>query len=327
MVEWLVAPGQQIAADEPIVEVSTDKADVVIPSPLAGTVVRLGVEAGRAVPVGTTLAEIEDGELADEGDAAPKPVALPGVRGLARRLGVDLTTVPPSGPNGRVTEADVEAAAGGQEAGSRATIARRLTAAAAVPTVTNVDAADFEAVRAAGRSPLGAFTQAVVLALRDHPRLNAWRLEDGSVVESTDVHVGVATQTEKGLLVPVVRDAHLLAVDDLEVALATSSDEARTGRAHPDQLRGSTITVTSAGRQAGMFATPLLNLPEVAIVGLYRIEPRPVVRDDTVVVRRMANLSVTFDHRALDGMHAADFLARVIEIIERWPQDLPESRP
>ncbi len=343
VIAWLVEPGQAIAADEPIVEVSTDKADVVIPSAITGTVVSLRVDVGQAVSVGTALAQIDDGQDGESETTPPTtlletpkalpfvpadrgPVALPAVRGLARKLGVELSTVRPSGPNGRVTEDDVRAAAAETGNGLRETIARRLTTAAAIPTVTNVDAADFEAVRSARQSPLVACSRAVVLALADHPRLNAWQLDDGSVVENPEVHLGIATQTPKGLLVPVVRNAHLLAAEELGAAIAEKAATAREGRAAPEELRGSTITITSAGMRGGLFATPLLNLPEIAIVGLYRIEQRPAVRDGKVVPRHTGNISVTFDHRAIDGVHAADFLGRVIEILERWPSERSDAQ-
>ncbi len=284
ILRWLVDQGQQVAEDDPLLEVETDKAGVEIPSPVAGSVVALHAEPGEVVSVGTVLVEID---VAD----APAPAA-------------PVVQPQPSAPD-----------AGVAQPGSRRTIARRLTEAAGIPTVTNVDVADFEAVREVGTPPLVAVARACVLALRDHPVLNAW--SPGGPQDA--VHLGIATQTDRGLVVPVVRDAGALDLDALAAAMADRTAAARDGRITPAGLRGSTFTITSAGRQAGLFSTPLLNLPEVAILGLYRIEPRPVVRDDRVAVRLQGNLSITFDHRALDGMDAAAFLGRVIEVLENWP--------
>lgn len=350
ILRFLVAAGDEVAEDDPLVEVETDKAGVDIPSPVAGRVLAVHGAPGDVVPVGTVLVEIAvDGEEPDPAAPAasaasaasssaasssggvwplradPTPVAAtPRVRQLARELGVDLAAVTGTGPEGRASEADVRAAvpAGAPGAatggGPRRTIARRLTEAAAVPTVTNVDDCTFDAVRTAGVSPLVAVARACAVALGEHPRLNAWAV-DGELRPQPAVHLGVATQTDRGLVVPVVRDAADLGLDGLAAAIAAVTTAAREGRAAPEDLRGSTFTITSAGRQAGLFSTPLLNLPEVAILGLYRLEPRPVVREGAVAIATMANLSITFDHRVLDGLDAAAFLARVEELLETWP--------
>lgn len=346
IVRWLVAPGDEVDEDTLLVEVLTDKASVEIPSPVAGRVVATYGEPGTVVSVGTALVEIEtaDEPAADvdasdaERPAAGEPVgapgeaprsatalALPAVRRLARELGVDLGTVRGSGPDGRITEEDVRAAAAeGAAAGARAgtpltgvrrTIARRLSEAAAVPTVTAVDAADFTDVRAAGIGLLAATAHACVLALKERPALNAW-FRDERVIRHDDIHLGIATETSDGLVVPVVRDADERSLADLAHTIDELASAAREGRLGPSEMRGSTITITSAGRLAGEFATPLLNLPEVAIVGLYRVGPRPVVRDGEVVVREVGNLSITFDHRAADGRDAARLMARIVELIE-----------
>jgi pyruvate/2-oxoglutarate dehydrogenase complex dihydrolipoamide acyltransferase (E2) component len=331
--EWLVEEGQRVEIDEPLVEVLTDKATVEIPSPVAGTVSAIRVPDGETVPVGTVLIEIDTGDQASPGAAAPaeaprQPQALPAVRRLARDLGVDLATLTPTGPQGRITEQDVRSVAGDAESGAapqaegtplrglRRQIARHLVEAATVPTVTNVDAADFGAVQAAGTSPVVALASACCQALQEHPKLNQWLVDGERVVTHDAVHLGIATQTDEGLMVPVVRDAQGLDLDKLSAEITRVADGARAGSLGPEELRGSTFTITSAGRLAGLFATPLLNVPEVAILGLYRIEDRPVVRDGAVVVRPTANLSITFDHRALDGRDAAEFLARVVELIE-----------
>lgn len=350
--EWLVAVGDTVEEDTMLLEVETDKATVEIPSPVAGTVISLGAEEGAVVAVGEVLLEFEvEGEAASstageeaaprEGAASREQIApaaapageasaaqvLPAVRALARDLGVDLVTVAGSGAGGRITATDVHGAADGGASGdeaaaapaARRTIAARLTRAAAVPTVTNVDDVELEAVLTASVSPLVALARAVVVALGENPRLNAFAEDGPTLVPQPAIHLGVATQTERGLVVPVVRDAQALDVDGLAAAITDVAGRAREGRTSPDELRGSTFTITSAGKLAGLFSTPLLNLPEVAILGIYRVEPRPVVRDGELVVRRISNLSITFDHRVLDGMDAAVFLAQVSEILETWP--------
>ena len=196
-------------------------------------------------------------------------------------------------------------------------IASRLTRAAAVPTVTNVDEADFGAVQASGVSPLTVLAFVVSRSLLKHPRCNMLAPE-GRPVPQDSVHLGIATQTDTGLVVPVVRHAESLGVAQLGAAINDVSGRARTGHLRPDELAGSTFTVTSAGRMAGQWSTPLLNMPEVVILGLYRIAERPVVREGAVVVRPMGNLSITFDHRYLDGMIAAAFLQEVITQLESW---------
>jgi pyruvate/2-oxoglutarate dehydrogenase complex dihydrolipoamide acyltransferase (E2) component len=339
VVEWLVGEGESVEADQPLLEVVTDKATVEIPSPVSGTVSAIRVEAGGTVPVGTVLIEIDTGSTTAAPPSAPAGergdvLALPAVRRLARRLAVDLATVTPTGPGGRITEEDVRAAAPA-EAGSAAAappteadgvplrgvrrhIARHLTAASTVPSVTNVDEADFSAVHVAGVPPIVAVASACVRALEQHPQLNQWLVDGERLVSHRQVHLGIATQTDAGLVVPVVREAHRLSVEKLQAEITRVAEAARAGALSADQLRGSTFTITSAGRLAGLFATPLLNVPEVAILGLYRIADRPVVRDGEIVARPVGNVSITFDHRALDGRDAAEFLARVVELLERW---------
>lgn len=324
ILRWLVAVGDEITEDDPLVEVETDKSGVDIPSPVAGRVSALHGAPGDVVDVGTVLLEIE---VAEAPGAPPevaetparRVAATPRVRQLARELGVDLDAMTGSGPAGRITEDDVRgAAATSAPPGLRRTIARRLTEAAVVPTVTNVDDCAFDAVRAAGVPPLLAVARACVVALGEHPALNAWAV-DGELQMQPAVHLGVATQSERGLVVPVVRDAARLDLEAVGTAIAGVTTAAREGRSGPGELRGSTFTITSAGRQSGLWSTPLLNLPEVAILGLYRVEPRPVVRDGAVVVAEMANLSITFDHRVMDGLDAAAFLGRVTALVEHWP--------
>ena len=370
--EWLVRPGDAVKEDQPLVEVTTDKSTVEIPSPLRGHLAQVVAATGSVVPVGSVLAVLEPDSLEAEqrapadaaapgfGAAAPgfeaaapgaeaaghvEVAATPGARRLAGQLGVDLARVRDGIGAGPIREEHVQAYAdaprpAGSTTGSevqdalrqaaagdagdlvladRSVIAARLTRAAAVPTVTNVDEADFGAVRAADVSPLDAVAFVVSRTLLEHPRCNMLA-PDGRPLPQQSVHLGIATQTDAGLVVPVVRDAQALSVAELGAAIRDVTSRARAGRLRPSELGGSTFTVTSAGKTAGQWSTPLLNLPEVAILGLYRIADRPAVRDGAVVVRPMGNLSITFDHRYLDGLTAAAFLQAVIARLESWEE-------
>jgi pyruvate/2-oxoglutarate dehydrogenase complex dihydrolipoamide acyltransferase (E2) component len=345
---WLVSEGQEIAEDDPLVEIATDKTTVEIPSPAAGTVSRILVQEGDVVPVGTVLVVIGgDGvpERRVEATAAPpaprqapapprsdavhaKVRATPLVRRVAQELGVDLEAVTGTGPQGRVTEDDVRAAAGMAPAvepggggrrepirGIRRLMLEHLTRAhREVAGVTWVEECDFGGVELKRLVPL--VLKAVAASLREYPELNA-RLEGDALVYLDRYDIGVAVQTEQGLVVPVVRDCASRSLDELDADVRRLTEAARAGTLKPEELRGGTFTVTSAGRSAGLFVTPLVNHPEVAILGVHRIADRPVVRDGDVVVRPTGNVSVTFDHRVVDGKRAADFGLAVIARLEK----------
>ena len=157
--------------------------------------------------------------------------------------------------------------------------------------------------------------RAAALALREFPELNA-RLEGDEIVLLDRYDLGIAVQTDDGLVVPVVRGCDTRPVEELDADVRRLADAARAGTLAADELRGSTFTVTSAGRLGGVLVTPLINHPEVAILGLHRVGPRPVVRDGEIVVRQMGNVSVTFDHRVVDGLRAAEFCLDVIGRLE-----------
>jgi pyruvate/2-oxoglutarate dehydrogenase complex dihydrolipoamide acyltransferase (E2) component len=183
-----------------------------------------------------------------------------------------------------------------------------------IPAVTWVEECDFSNVDLKRLLPL--VLHAVTESLREFPELNA-RVEDGELVLLDRYEVGVAVQTEQGLVVPVVHGADLLSLDELDAEVRRLADGANAGTLEPEELRGGTFTVTSAGKAAGLFVTPLINHPEVAILGIHRIEERAVVREGEVVVRRMGNVSVTFDHRVIDGKRAAEFGLAVIGRLEQ----------
>jgi pyruvate/2-oxoglutarate dehydrogenase complex dihydrolipoamide acyltransferase (E2) component len=342
---WLVSEGQEIAEDDPLVEVQTDKTTVEIPSPAAGKVARILVAEGEVVAVGTVLVVIgEDGaasahveqpraEEAPQKEAASASVpaergpgekvrATPLVRRVAQELGVDLSAVSGSGPGGRITEDDVRGAAGSGAVaagegrreplrGVRRLIAEHMARAQReVPSVTWVEECDFTGVDL--RSLVALTLKAVAESLEQFPELNA-RLAGDEIVYFERYDLGVAVQTEQGLVVPVVRKCGSRSVDELAAEVSRLADAARAGRLKPEELRGSTFTVTSAGKLAGLFQTPLVNHPEVAILSIGRIAPRPVVRDGEIVVRQIGYLSITFDHRVVDGARAAEFGLAVID--------------
>ena len=345
--KWLVAEGDEVAEDAPLVEIQTDKTTVEIPSPAAGLVTKILVSEGDIVPVGTVLVVIGgDGATAEtaapkapesnrllqaQAPARPSPAgrvqATPLVRRVAQELGVELESVTPTGPGGRITEDDVRAAAGGESnsllqaegrrekvRGVRRQIVEHLTRAHhEVPAVTFVEECDFSNVDL--KLLLPTVLKATAGALKEFPELNA-RLEGDEIVYLERYDLGIAVQTDAGLVVPVVRDCDSRSVDELRAAVDELAEKARAGTLAPEELRGSTFTVTSAGKLAGLFVTPLVNHPEVGILGVHRIGLRAVVSDGEVVVRPMGNVSVTFDHRVVDGARAAQFTLAVIERLQ-----------
>ncbi len=349
---WLVSEGQEVAEDDPLVEIQTDKTTVEIPSPAAGTVTSILVAEGEVVPVGTVLVVIgADGAAtarvseAPRSDAAPPAApaesaasvpetqgriqATPLVRRLAQELGVELGSLRGTGPNGRIVEDDVRRAAGGELVfqehkrsegrrepvrGVRRLIVEHLTAShREIPAVTFVEECDLTGVDVKLLVPLA--LKAAAESLREFPELNA-RLEGDEIVYLERYDLGVAVQTEQGLVVPVVRGCDTASLEELAAESARLAESARAGTLKPEELRDGTFTLTSAGKLGGLLVTPLVNHPEVGILGLHRIAPRPVVRDGEVVVRDVGNVSLTFDHRVVDGARAAAFTLDVIRRLE-----------
>jgi pyruvate dehydrogenase E2 component (dihydrolipoamide acetyltransferase) len=319
---WLVEVGQEIAEDDPLVEVQTDKTTVEIPSPAGGKVAKILVEEGELVPVGTPLILIG----ADAVSSEPARVqATPLVRRIAQELGIDLGAVKGTGPGGRITEADVRGSGGPREGerreplrGVRRQIADHLTRShREVPSVTVVEECDFTQLSQARgeRSYLPYVLQAVVEGLKAYPELNA-TLDGNEIVYWERYDLGLAVQTDEGLVVPVLRAAEEKSLDELAAEASRLAEGARAGTLAVDELRGSTFTVTSAGRLGGLFATPLVNHPEVGILGLHRIGTRPAVVDGQVLAREVGWLSCTFDHRVVDGARASEFLLAVIDRLQ-----------
>jgi pyruvate/2-oxoglutarate dehydrogenase complex dihydrolipoamide acyltransferase (E2) component len=334
---WLVAEGDEIGEDDPLVEVRTDKATVEIPSPYAGTVLRIVVAEGEIAPVGAVLVVIgEPGEEVEE--PAPKPPtspraegtlvgaaqarvqATPVVRRIAQELGIELESIDGSGPGGRILEEDVRRVAKSESGrreplrGLRRVIAEHMTRAhREIPPVTWVEECDFENVEL--ERLLALVVKACAQSLADFPELNA-RFEGDAILYLERYDLGVAVQTDEGLVVVVVRDASSRSEEEIDADIRRLAEKARGGSLAPDDVRGSTFTITSAGKAAGLFQTPIVNHPEVAILSVGRIAPRPVVRDGEVVVRRTGTIAVSFDHRVVDGARAAEFGLAVIRKLE-----------
>jgi 2-oxoglutarate dehydrogenase E2 component (dihydrolipoamide succinyltransferase) len=405
---WLVKEGDTVAVDQPLVEVTTDKVDAEIPSPVAGTIQKILAAEGETVAVGAQLVMI-DAEGAGKApekkatakEAAPKeaaakqaspaapqakaaqakpppaapsrepPPATPLARRAAEAAQVDLGSVAGTGAAGRVTKQDVAQAASARSqpaaapappppAGRTAylnytlqpgdkvvpmTPLRRLVAehmvlskrvSPHVGTVAEIDMAGVAKVRDAhkrafekdngfGLSFLPFVVHATVRALREFPRLNASVLED-AIVEKKDIHVGIAVETEKGLVVPVVRHADRLSLAGLAQAVEDIANRARSKRLSADELKGGSFTVSNPGRFGNLHGFAIINQPQVGILRMGEIVKRPVVRaldgEDAIVIRPIMHLALSYDHRAVDGAPANGFLHRVRELLEEAEFDL-----
>ena len=376
IVQWHVAAGDRVEEDQPLVDVTTEKAIVELPAPVAGTIVSIHGEVGDKVAVGSELVVIETAAVAEEKAPAKATVAArieekkevkpkseavlasPAVRQRARQLGVELHVVQGSGPSGRVTHADLDhaVAAGGRRTvsalralparqtagkdgieeqrivGIRRKIAERMQEASRrIPHFSYIEEVDVTALeelrlhlntehagKRAKLTPLPFIIRAIVRAVAVHPEINA-RFDDekGIVARHAAVHVGIATQTPHGLLVPVLRNAESADLWQCAAEASRLAAAAREGKATRDELSGSTVTITSLGALGGVASTPIINYPEVAVIGVNRIAERPVVRAGQVVVRRMMNLSSSFDHRVIDGWNAAAFVQTIRGFLEQ----------
>ena len=338
--------GRSLAVGAELVRIEVEGSGNVSAAPLAAT----PAAAVHAPHAAATPASAEPAS-APPGDRA---IASPAVRRRAWELGIDLQRVPASGTAGRILQADLDAwltrEGGLQGAGAgaardaerhdeeavpviglRRRIAQKMQEAVRrIPHFTyveEIDVTELEALRARLNAQWGAgrphltllplLVRAVVLAVRRFPQINA-RYDDeaGVVTRHGAVHVGIATQTEAGLMVPVLRHAEARDLWSSAAEIARLAQAARAGKATRDELSGSTITITSLGAAGGIASTPLINHPEVAIVGVNRIVPRPVMRGGAMVARLMMNLSSSFDHRVVDGQDAAGFVQAVRASLE-----------
>jgi 2-oxoisovalerate dehydrogenase E2 component (dihydrolipoyl transacylase) len=327
IVEWLVAEGAEVALNQPLVEVETAKAAVEIPSPFAGRIVTLHGAIDADVPVGAPLVTFDvagDGAAVPQTGATAGPRATPPVRKLAKELGVDLAVINATGPDGRITEDDVRrrstrtAATSGPDR-SRRQLAAALTRQAAIPQVTTfrtVDCTALEAFRAEiGVSPLPIFIAALVRTVADHPILNAAWTDDG-MSPRDDVHVAIAVDTEHGLVAPVIHDAPRRTIAELRGEIERLATSTRDGHLRPDDLGRATIAVSNTGSYGSESGTPILSPGTSLTLALGVIEPRALVVDGQVMARPAATISMTFDHRVLDGAVAGRALTDLVALLE-----------
>lgn len=343
IVSWLVAEGDDVTLNQPLVEVETAKASVEIPSPVAGRIATLHGDVDGVVAVGAPLVtfEVAGGPAAAAGGTEQSVAATPVVRKLAKELGVDLRVVAPTGSGGRVTSDDVRAAASGAPAEpaddgitrvpvtvTRRAIAENLERQWSVPQVTTfrtVDCAALEAFRRdAGVSPLPVLVAALAQVVTDHPLVNAAWGGDAILVSSA-VHVGLAADTERGLVVPVLRDAGARGIAELAAEIRRLADGARAGTLDPRELTGATIAVTNTGSYGSEAGTPILSPGTAVTIAFGAIAPRALVVDGEVTARLAATISLTFDHRVLDGAAAGRALSDLVDRLQSGDRlrDLP----
>jgi 2-oxoglutarate dehydrogenase E2 component (dihydrolipoamide succinyltransferase) len=379
--KWFKQPGDAVAVDEPLVELETDKVTIEVPAPAAGTLSAIAAKNGDTVAVGALLGEIKDGAVAAKPVAAKpapaadaKPAAAPpklppvempvppSVRKLAAESGMDASTVPGSGKDGRITKGDmmaaIERAASqptpvAQPASSvqvraplpqddaareervkmtrlRQTIARRLkdaqNTAAMLTTFNEVDMTHVMAMRTQYRDLfekkhgvklgfMGFFVRACVQALQEIPAVNA-EIDGADIIYKNYYHVGIAVGTERGLVVPVVRDCDHKSLATIEKEITDFGRRARDGNLKIEEMQGGTFTITNGGVYGSLMSTPILNAPQSGILGMHKIQERPVVVAGKIEARPMMYLALSYDHRIVDGREAVTFLVRVKDVLE-----------
>jgi len=385
--KWFKQPGDVVAADEPLVELETEKVTIEVPAPAAGILSEIVAKDGETVAIGALLGQIDPGAVARAGagkaaepakappppkavstSAAPAPKAAaeiplaPSVRRLSAESGIAPQSVPGTGPDGRVTKGDMLAAieraaaaptAIAQPAAAvqmrapspaddaareervrmtklRQTIAKRLkdaqNTAAMLTTFNEVDMSAVMALRSHYRDLfekkhgvklgfMGFFVRACVQALKEIPAVNA-EIDGADIIYKNYYHIGIAVGTEKGLVVPVVRDCDAKSLGDIEKEIAGYGRRARDGQLKIEEMQGGTFTITNGGIYGSLMSTPILNAPQSGILGMHKIEDRPVVVGGKIEARPMMYLALSYDHRIVDGREAVTFLVRVKESLE-----------
>lgn len=379
--QWFKAPGDAVQADEPLVELETDKVTIEVPAPSAGTMGDIIAPEGETVEVGALLAMLNEGAggaaaSAPAAAAAPAaassapapaasaaPTSMPPAPSAAKMLAeqkVDPASVAGSGVRGQVLKGDViNAIAAGTTAPAgasapavaarpasapedaareervrmtklRQTIARRLkdaqNTAAMLTTFNDVDMSAvmdlrkqykdlFEKKHGVRLGFMGFFVKACCQALQEIPAVNA-EIDGTDIIYKHFVNMAVAVGSPRGLVVPVVRDADQMSIAELEKAIGDYGIRARDGQLTMDEMQGGTFTISNGGVYGSMMSTPILNAPQSGILGMHRIEERPVVRNGQVVIRPMMYLALSYDHRIVDGKEAVTFLVRVKEALE-----------
>lgn len=362
VVKWLVPVGGMIEKDQSLLEVETEKVALEIPSPATGVLSEIIVKEGETVLVGTLLARIDSTPSSEVinrvGGTVVRPMESasegedrysPAVRQLAKEHGVDLAQVKGTGAGGRVTKKDVQdfmarsgalakttTAIGEQSMGEellpftpmRKTIADRMVRSRQTSAhVTTFFEADFSGIAKFRESRsltyLPFVIRAVTRAIREVPIVNSAWGEQGIIIKK-DIHVGIATALEEGLLVPVVRHADRKGLTQLAKEVADLAERARSKKLTPEEVQGGTFTITNHGGFGSLFSTPIIHQPQIAILGVGAIQKRAVAIDEAIAIRPMGYLSLSFDHRVIDGATADQFMAKVRDYLEQshWEQIL-----
>lgn len=362
--KWLKQVGDPVKADEPVVELETDKVSVAVPSPEAGVLSEIKIQAGSTVNVGAVLGSIGAGisnAPKKESVKAPEPAKLktvevptskkeilsPAVKRIVEEKRIDISTISGSGRDGRILKGDLlesmglpsapstaKAAKGDEERVKmtrlRSTIAKRLKEAqnnaAMLTTFNEIDMSRIIEMRAEYKDGfqkrygvklgfMSFFVRSCVEALKAFPVINA-EIQQDEIVYKNYYNIGVAVGTEKGLVVPVVRDADELSFADIEKQIIALGEKAKTGQLSIEELQGGTFTITNGGIYGSMLSTPILNPPQSGVLGMHNIVQRAVVVEGKVEVRPIMYLALSYDHRIIDGKDAVSFLVRVKEYLE-----------
>ena len=362
--KWLKQVGDPVKADEPVVELETDKVSVAVPSPEAGVLSEIKIQAGSTVNVGAVLGSIGAGTTnapKKESVKAPEPakpktvevptskkeILSPAVKRIVEEKRIDISTISGSGRDGRILKGDLlesmglpsapstaRAAKGDEERVKmtrlRSTIAKRLKEAqnnaAMLTTFNEIDMSRIIEMRAEYKDGfqkrygvklgfMSFFVRSCVEALKAFPVINA-EIQQDEIVYKNYYNIGVAVGTEKGLVVPVVRDADELSFADIEKQIIALGEKAKTGQLSIEELQGGTFTITNGGIYGSMLSTPILNPPQSGVLGMHNIVQRAVVVEGKVEVRPIMYLALSYDHRIIDGKDAVSFLVRVKEYLE-----------
>jgi 2-oxoglutarate dehydrogenase E2 component (dihydrolipoamide succinyltransferase) len=367
--KWFKNVGDAVAADEPLVELETDKVTVEVPSPSAGTLEAIKVQAGQTVNVGAILGSVAAGAgpaktaakpaAAAPAAAKPAPAAAPAAPAVAKdpgpaarkalaETGVNAASLQGTGKDGRVTKGDVQAAAsrpapapsaprdlGPREERVKMTRLRKRVAerlkqaqntAAMLTTFNEVDMSavmalrnrhneSFEKKHGVKLGFMSLFVKACIVALKELPGVNA-EIDGEDIIYKNHYDISVAVSTPQGLVVPVVRDADQKNFAEIEKTIADLGRRARDGKLSVEEMTGGTFTITNGGIFGSLMSTPILNPPQSGILGMHKIQPRPVAVGDKIEIRPMMYTALSYDHRIVDGREAVTFLVRVKECLE-----------
>ena len=360
--KWLKQVGDSVKADEPVVELETDKVSVAVPSPEEGVLSEIKIQEGTTVNVGAVLGSIGTASVSKkesfkasepvkpktiEVPTSKKEILSPAVKRIIEEKRIDISTISGSGRDGRILKGDLLESMGLPSVASsaratkgdeervkmtrlRATIAKRLKEAqnnaAMLTTFNEIDMSRIIEMRAEYKDGfqkkygvklgfMSFFVRSCVEALKAFPIINA-EIQQDEIVYKNYYNIGVAVGTEKGLVVPVVRDADELSFADIEKQIVALGEKAKTGQLSIEELQGGTFTITNGGIYGSMLSTPILNPPQSGVLGMHNIVQRAVVVEEKIEVRPIMYLALSYDHRIIDGKDAVSFLVRVKEYLE-----------